>query len=54
MMKRLFWIIVAIVILHACAHKGYTIRGELADADGVKLVLKILCVDSIDPVDIDR
>ena len=52
-MKRLFWIIVAVVMLHACAHKGYTIRGELADADGVKVVLKIMIVDSNDPVDID-
>jgi peroxiredoxin len=52
-MKRLFWIIVAACMLHACKpHAGYIISGELADADGLKIVLKKRSADA-DPVRID-
>ena len=52
-MKRLTWIIMTACLLHACKeHAGYTIGGELADADGLKVVLKKRSVDS-DPVGID-
>ena len=52
-MKRLIWIIMAACMLHACKeHAGYIISGELADADGLKVVLKKRSVDS-DPVRID-
>jgi len=52
-MKRLIWMMMAACILHACKeHTGYTIRGELADAEGLKVTLKKRSVDS-DPEDID-
>jgi len=52
-MKHLFWMIVAVVMLHACSpHEGYTINGELT-GNGQKVVLKKLTADSEDPVDID-
>ncbi len=53
-MKRFIWIIIAACTLHACKeHTGYTIKGELADADGMKLVLKKMIIDSDDAVDMD-
>ena len=53
-MKRLFWIIIAAVMLLSCEeHAGYTVRGELADADGMKIVLKKVTVDSGEAVTID-
>ena len=52
-MKRLVLIILAVCTLNACKeHKGYTIRGELADADGMKVVLMTLTTDS-EPVEIN-
>jgi len=52
-MKHLIWIIMAACMLHACnPHAGYTISGELADANGLKIVLKKRNVDA-DPVCID-
>ena len=53
MMNRSFWMIVAVVMLQACAHKGYTISGELSGANGLKVVLKKMTADSADPVAID-
>ncbi|MDR1156157.1 MAG: AhpC/TSA family protein [Bacteroidales bacterium] len=53
-MKRFIWIIMAACMLHACReHAGYTIRGELADADGMKVALKKMTIDSDDAVDMD-
>jgi len=53
-MKRLFWIIIACVLLHSCKqHTGYIIRGVLADADGTKVVLKKLTLDFDEPITID-
>lgn len=46
-MKRIIWIIIAACMLQTCKeHAGYTIRGELADANGLKVVLKKLSMDS--------
>ena len=53
-MNRLFCIIIAVLMLHACKeHTGYVIRGELADADGMKIALKKVSVDSDEAVTID-
>lgn len=39
-MKRLVWISIAVGILHACKpHTGYTIKGDLAGANGMKVTL---------------
>jgi peroxiredoxin len=44
----------AVVILHACKpHTGYTIKGELADANGMKIVLKKITADSDEQAIID-
>ncbi len=52
-MKRLVWIIIAVFALQACKeHTGYTIKGDLADADGQKVVLKKVTID-MEPVGID-
>ena len=52
-MKRLVLILVAACVLQACNERhGYTIRGELADADGLEIVLKKVTTDS-EPVDIN-
>ena len=52
-MKRIIWIIMAVCMLHACKeHAGYTIGGELADANGLKVMLKKWSTDS-EPVTID-
>jgi peroxiredoxin len=54
MMKHIIWVIVAACMLHACReHTGYTIKGELAGADGMKVVLKKMTVASGDAVDMD-
>ena len=51
-MKRFIWVIIAVCMLHACEeHTGYTIKGELADAEGMKLVLKVLTKDSSVAID---
>ena len=53
-MKRLILIIIAAGMLHSCEeHTGYAIRGELAGADGLKIVLKKVTVNSGEPVAID-
>jgi peroxiredoxin len=53
-MKRLVWITIAVGMLHACKpHTGYIIRGELADANGMKIALKKITADSDEPVLID-
>jgi len=54
-MKNLVWIIIAACMLHACKpHKGYTIMGELADADGMTVILAKVTADSDDPVQMNR
>jgi len=53
-MNRLFWMIIAVVILYACnPHAGYTINGELTDANGMKIVLVKLIPCSDDNMKID-
>ena len=53
-MKCFVWIIIAGVMLHACnSNPGYTIIGELADANGMKVMLKKVIIDSDHPVNID-
>ena len=50
-MKRLFCIVLAVCMLHACSpHKGYIIRGELAGADGLKVVLAKVTDDEPAPM----
>lgn len=45
-MKRIIWIIIAACVLNACKkHEGYIISGELADANGLKVVLKKRVID---------
>jgi len=52
-MKRLLLIIIiAVCVLNACTHQGYTIKGELADANGMKIVLMKMVANS-DPVRVD-
>ena len=52
-MKRLVLIILAVCTLYACKeHKGYTIMGELDDANGIELILMKLTADS-EPVEIN-
>ena len=46
-MKRLVLMIIAVCLLHACKErKGYTVRGELADSNGLELVLMRINTDS--------
>ncbi|MDR1171603.1 MAG: AhpC/TSA family protein, partial [Bacteroidales bacterium] len=53
-MKRFIWIMIAACMLYACReHAGYTIRGELVDADGMKVMLKKITLDSDGAVDMD-
>ena len=53
-MKRLIWISIAVGILHACnPHTGYIIKGELADANGMKVLLAKLVPKSDEHVMID-
>ena len=50
-MKRLVWIVIAVCMLHACSpRKGYVIHGQLADADGLKVILAKVTADSDEPV----
>ena len=52
-MKHLIWIIIAVCALNACKeHKGYTIKGELDDANGLKVTLLKITPDTV-PVRID-
>ncbi len=52
-MKYIIWIITVVCMLQACKeHTGYTIRGELADADGQKVVLEKVS-ESGEPVGMD-
>jgi len=53
-MNRFILIFVAAAILHACSpHAGYTIKGELSDADGWKVILAKVTAGSDEPVRID-
>ena len=53
-MKRLVWICIAVGLLCACKpHTGYTIKGELAGANGMIITLKKITADSDEPVMID-
>ena len=53
-MNRFIWMIITVGMLHACNPKeGYLIRGELADANGWKVVLAKVSADSEEPVKID-
>ena len=53
-MNRLFWIIITAIALQSCKeHTGYVIKGELADAEGMKIVLKKISADADEPVDMD-
>ncbi len=46
-MKHLVWIMVVCGMLYACAKpSGYTIKGEVAGADGQKVVLQQINIDS--------
>jgi len=52
-MKHLIYCAIAACMLYACSpNKGYTIKGQLADADGITVVLKKVTADT-DPVPID-
>ena len=51
-MKRLVLMIIAVCILHGCKEKGYVIRGEISDADGLEVVLMKFTPDS-EPVEIN-
>ena len=54
-MKRLVLIIIAACTLYACKeHNGYTIIGDLADANGMEIVLKKVTIDSDEPVEINK
>ena len=52
-MKHLIWIIIAVCAINACKeHRGYTIKGELADANGLKITLLKITPDTV-PIKID-
>jgi peroxiredoxin len=53
-MKRLIWISIAAVLLYACKpHTGYTVKGELANANGMKVMLLKVIANSDDRVKLD-
>ena len=53
-MKCFVWMIIAVVMLYACnSNPEYTITGELTGANGMKVMLKKIIIDSGHPVNID-
>ena len=53
-MKCFVWMIIAVAMLYACnSNPEYTIMGELTDANGMKVMLKKVIIDSDHPVNID-
>ena len=50
MLRNLVWIF--IIVTQSCTRQGYDIRGKLADADGIKIILMKVVANS-DPVAID-
>jgi peroxiredoxin len=53
-MNRFVWTIIIAGMLHSCGpHTGYTIHGELADTNGLKVVLRKITADADEPVTLD-